>query len=102
MFYTNIEQNTAYQATGVISFKDDTIAGGDKSEGEEFKPKGTQDPAAYLNDSCYYWDGAKSVNASGAEITADAFVSLEFKGVARNEDGSIDMQGFLQLVNAAE
>ncbi len=101
-FYTNIEQNTAYQATGVISFKDDTIAGGDKSEADELKVKGTQEAAAYLNDSCYYWDGAKAVNAAGAEITADAFVSLEFKGVARHEDGSIDMQGFLQLVDAAK
>ncbi|MBE5796983.1 MAG: hypothetical protein E7327_06340 [Clostridiales bacterium] len=96
-FYTNIEQNTAYQAAGVISFKDDTIASGDKTEADEFKVKGTQDTAAYLNDSCWYWDGAKAVNAAGAEFTADRFVSLEFKGVARHEDGSIDMQGFLEL-----
>ena len=101
-FYTNIEQNTAYQAKGVISFKDDTLPLGDKAEGDEFKVKGTQDPAAYLNDSCYYWDGAKSVNAAGQEVTADWFQSLEFKGVERNEDGSINMQGFLQLVEAAK
>jgi len=96
-FYTNVEQDTAYQATGVISFKDATIDGGDSSEADEFKPKGKQDPAAYLNDSCYYWDGAHAVNASGETITAEDFVSLEFKGVERHEDGSIDMQGFLTL-----
>ena len=96
-FYTNVEQDTAYQATGVISFKDETIPTGDAAEGDEFKPKGAQDPAAYLNDSCYYWDGLHSVNAAGDQITAEDFVSLEFKGVARHEDGSIDMQGFLQL-----
>ena len=96
-FYTNIEQDTAYQATGVISFKDATIDGGDSSEGDEFKPKGAQDMAAFQNDSCYYWDGASCTNASGAQITTDAFVSLEFKGVERHEDGSIDLQGFLQL-----
>ena len=102
-FYTNAEQDTAYTAAGVISFKDETIHYGNAAEGDqslvgdEFKPKGAQDPVAYLNDSCYYWDGLHSTNAAGDQITADAFVSLEFKGVARHEDGSIDMQGFLQL-----
>ncbi len=101
-FYTNIEQDTAYQAENVISFKDGAISGGDPSEGDEFKPKGKQDPAAYLNDTCYYWDGAHSVNASGQQVTADWFVSLEFKGVARHADGSIDLQGFLELAEKAQ
>ena len=96
-FYTNIEQETAYKASGVISFKDATIAGGDASEGDEFKVKGAQVTADYQNDSCYYWDGVSSTNASGEQIAADDFVSLEFKGVERHEDGSIDLQGFLQL-----
>ena len=96
-FYTNIEQDTAYQAKSVISFKDDTISSGDPSEGDEFKPKGKQDMAAFQNDSCYYWDGAHAQNASGAQITADSFVSLTFNGVNRHADGSIDLQGFLQL-----
>ena len=96
-FYTNIEQNTAYQAQGVISFKDDTISSGDPSEGDEFKPKGAQDTAAFLNSTCYYWDGAHAVNADGEQITAEAFVSLVFQGVARHEDGSVDLQGFLEL-----
>ena len=95
--YTNIEQDTAYKASGVISFKDASIEGGDASEGDEFKPKGSQKAADYQNDSCYYWDGLSSTNASGEQITAENFVSLEFKGVNRHEDGSIDMQGFLQL-----
>ncbi len=101
-FYTNVEQNTAYQATGVISFKDATIPGGDPTEGDEFKPKGTQDMSAFQNDSCYYWDGAHAANAAGEQMTAEDFVSLEFKGVNRREDGSIDLQGFLQRVDAAE
>ena len=95
-FYTNVEQDTAYKAAGVISFKDAAIDGGDPSEGDEFKPKGNQVMAAFQNDSCYYWDGAHSVNASGQQITAEDFVSLAFKGVERKEDGSIDMQGFLE------
>ena len=96
-FYTNIEQDTAYQASGVISFKDATISSGDSTEADEFKPKGNQDPSAYLNDTCYWWDGTKAVNAAGDEINADIFVSLEFKGVLRNKDGSINLQGFLEL-----
>ncbi len=96
-FYTNIEQDTAYQAYGVISFKDATIAGGDASEADEFKPKGAQNMADFQNDSCYYWNGAVCANASGEKIVAEDFVSLEFKGVTRHEDGSIDLQGFLQV-----
>ena len=98
-FYTNIEQDTAYRAAGVISLKDDRLPGGDPSEGDEFKPKGQQNPEAYLNDTCYYWDGAHSVNASGDQVTADWFISLEFRGVQRHEDGTIDLQGFLELKN---
>ena len=96
-FYTNAEQDTAYRATGVISFKDASIEGGDPSEGDDFKPKGAQDMAAFQNDSCYYWDGLHSANAAGNTITAEDFVSLAFQGVQRREDGSIDLQGFLEL-----
>ncbi|MGN1369656.1 MAG: hypothetical protein ACI4WX_12370 [Aristaeellaceae bacterium] len=101
-FYTNAEQNTAYQARGVISFKDATIDGGDPSEGDELKPRGTQEMGAFQNESCFYWDGAHSVNSAGQQITAEDFVSLEFKGVSRHADGSIDLQGFLELKNAAK
>ena len=96
-FYTNVQQDTAYQAQQVISFKDDTIPGGDKSEGDELKPRGTQEEAAFRNDSCYYWNGAISVNAAGDIILAEDFVSLTFVGVGRNEDGSINLHGFLQM-----
>ncbi len=95
-FYTNVEQDTAFAAEGVISFKDETIEGG-AAEADEFKPKGSQNAAAYQNGSCYYWDGVQSVNAAGQTVTAEDFVSLTFQGVARHEDGAIDMQGFLQL-----
>ena len=100
--YTNAEQSTAYQATGVISFKDAAIDSGDPSLGDELKPRGTQDTAAFRNDSCYYWDGAHAVNVSGQEVTAEDFVSLEFRGVNRHEDGAIDLQGFLQPVDKAQ
>ena len=95
-FYTNIEQDTAYRAKNLISFKDGTISSGDPGEGDEIKPKGEQDMAAFQNDSCYYWDGAYSTNAAGQQITAEDFVSLTFQGVNRHADGTVDLQGFLQ------
>ena len=95
-FYTNIEQDTAYQAENLISFKDAAIPGGDSSESDELKPRGAQDISTYQNASCYYWDGAHAVNSQGQQLTAEAFVSLTFNGVARQADGSIDLQGFLE------
>ncbi len=95
-FYTNINQNTAYDATGIISYKDDTVKSGyDKYD--NLKPRGTQDNSKIFNDTNYYWLENGAVNNSGAAITGDIFVTTEFNGVNRNEDGTIDLQGFLQI-----
>lgn len=101
-FYTNITQNTGFKATGILSFKDSSITSG-LDKGENLKPKGDQsaDESAFRGDSNYYWNGTASVNASGTAITADMFRSLEFKGVTRKADGTIDLQGFLQLTDKA-
>ena len=98
-FYTNNAGNTDFAATGIVSFKDDTIKSG-LTTGENLKPKGSQDTSKYLGDSNYYWNGTASVNASGAEFTADMFVSLTFQGVSRNQDGSINLHGFLERKGA--
>ena len=95
-FYTNNAANTNFVAEGIISFKDSTIRSG-LSTGEQHKPVGSQDTSKYLGDTNYYWNGSKSLNASGAEITADMFVTLEFTGITRNDDGTINMHGFLEL-----
>ena len=100
-FYTNNAGSTDFAATGIISFKDDTNPYKDGMNGDNLKPKGTQDTSKYLGKSNYYWYGSSSTNESGAAFTADMFASLEFKGVARNADGTIDMQGFLQLTAKA-
>lgn len=98
-FYTNLKQDTAFKGTGIISFKDEQCAA--VSKGENLKPYGTQNEADYLNDSCYYWDGTVSKNASGATVSSEIFVSLEFKGITRNADGTINMQLFLELNDKA-
>ena len=104
-FYTNAGANTDFKANGIISFKDDDLInhlpGGDPAKGEQLKGKGTQVTADYINDSTYYWYGTECKNAAGQVLTAEIFKSLEFKGITRNEDGTINMNGFLELVETA-
>lgn len=96
-FYTNNATNTDYSATGIVSFKDSTSTYPEGMMGEQLKPKGTQDSGKYQGNTNYYWNGSASVNAAGEAITADMFVSLQFNGINRNPDGTLDLQGFLQL-----
>ncbi len=99
-FYTNNAKNTDFSATGIVSFKDSSIKSG-LTTGEQFKPVGTQDTSKYTRDTNYYWDGTKSVNASGQEFTADMFVTLTFTGITRNADGTLNRHGFLELTDSA-
>ena len=98
--YTNNAANTDFSATGIVSFKDSSNPHADGMVQEQLKPKGTQDMAKYQGVTNYYWNGSASVNSEGAPICADMFVTLEFAGITRNADGSINMQGFLQLSEA--
>ena len=100
-FYTNNAENTDFAARGVVSFKDETSPFKDSMTGDNLKPRGTQSTGKYLGDTNYYWYGSSAMNESGATISADMFVSLKFGGVLRNADGTIDMQGFLSLTEAA-
>ena len=106
-FYTNTAPNTDFSAKGIISFKDESITithptlTDPLGIGESFKPKGNQDEAKYINSTNYYWMGGSSANDAGEKVTADMFVSLEFTGITRNEDGTINMNGFLELNGSA-
>ena len=76
--------NTDFESAGVISHKN----GGS----DTFESKGSQD-AKKVDQT--YWNGANGV-------ADDWFKSLEFGGkIARKADGSIDMQGFLELTDKA-
>lgn len=103
--YTNAGANTDFKANGIISFKDEDIANhlpsGDMTRGEQLKGKGTQLEADYINATTYYWWGAECKNAAGETLTKDVFKSLEFGGIVRNADGTINMQGFLELSETA-
>ena len=92
--YTNNATDTAFVANGVISFRTEHT-----EIGENLKPKGTQVVEDYMNSTTFYWnaDGGFCINTAGDRITADMFVSLEFTGWTRNADGTINLNGFLEL-----
>ena len=109
-FYTNVGDQTDFKASGIISFKDADIAnqlpGFDASKGEQLKGKGTQKSGGaneidYINATTYYWDGTACKNAAGQTLTAEIFKSLTFTGITRNADGTINMNGFLELTASA-
>ncbi len=98
-FYTNTAANTDFSADNVISFRTANL-----TQAEQLKLVGTQDSSKVYKDTNYFWDAsaAKSLNNSGAEATADWFVSLDTSIVpTRNADGTINMNGLLELTDVA-
>ena len=98
--YTNNAKNTDYSATGIISYKKSN------TEGENIRPKGMQDESLIYNLTNYFFNGSKSTNGKEV-VTDDWFVSLDMNkaihgGITRNADGSINMNGFLELVDASK
>ena len=98
-FYTNTAVNTAFAADGILSYKvSNKVA-------EQFKLLGTQNAADVKGATNYYFDGSKSVNNNGKEATASWFKSLDTAsalkdgGITRNADGTINMNGFLELTD---
>ena len=92
--YTNNANNTAFVVDGVISFRTEGL-----DIAENLKGKGTQNGSDYINETAYYWDEVTGVckNNRGQTITADMFVSLEYTGWTRNADGTINLNGFLEI-----
>ena len=103
-FYTNDAKNTAFIAKGILSFKDSSNAAG-QTVAEQFKPKGTQETSAYENAMNYYWRGENSTNSEGIATTAEWFQNMDMNsaihgGIRRNTDGTINMNGFLEVTSA--
>ena len=98
-FYTNTAVNTAFAADGILSYKvSNKVA-------EQFKLLGTQNAADVKGATNYYFDGSKTVNNNGKEAAASWFKSLDTAsalkdgGITRNADGTINMNGFLELTD---
>lgn len=96
--YTNNATNTEFVVDGVISFRTKGL-----DVEENLRPKGSQVVENYMNASSFYWnaDGGFCMNTAGEKITADMFVSLEFTGWSRNADGTINLNGFLEIKDTA-
>lgn len=98
-FYTNTAVNTAFAADGILSYKVSNKVT------EQFKLLGTQNAADVKGATNYYFDGSKTVNNNGKEATASWFKSLDTAsalkdgGITRNADGTINMNGFLELTD---
>ncbi len=96
--YTNNAADTAFLATGIVSFRDASSMFPNAAEtADNFKVKGSQRESDYLGETNYYWGGKASANDVGAAITAESFESLTFQGIARKADGSLDLKGFLEV-----
>lgn len=98
-FYTNTAVNTAFAADGILSYKVSNKVT------EQFKLLGTQNAADVKGATNYYFDGSKTVNNNGKEATASWFKSLDTAsalkdgGITRNADGTVNMNGFLELTD---
>ena len=85
LYTKNSSTNTDFAVEGLISYK-----GG---EADAVKAQGTQDKSKY--------DGASN-HYDGNGVTDAMFKTLKFKGeVIRGADGKIDMEGYLELTDAA-
>ncbi|SHJ05297.1 Putative cell wall binding repeat-containing protein [Butyrivibrio fibrisolvens DSM 3071] len=110
-FYTNDASNTAFLANGVISYRND---GGTD---DQIKLKGSQDEANVYNESNYYMISGSSTNTESVTVDDSWFVSVDADaaigssmtssskdlicGITRNEDGTINMNGFLVLAESS-
>ena len=98
--YTNDVKNTDFEAKGILSYKKTN------SVAEQLKLKGKQDESKVYDSSNYFFNGRKSKNTTGTEVTDAWFVSLDTNaalngGITRNQDGTINMNGYLELTDAA-
>ena len=91
---------TDYELRNVISLRKDTPGA------DSIDTRGSQDLDKIDNDTTYKWNDTlnAAVNKSGNRITVDDFLSLEYesldyidKSYWRNDDGTINTHGFLQL-----
>lgn len=95
--YTNGASKTDFYTEGLISYRTENL-----TVAENFKFKDGQVESKVYNATSYYWNGADaSENVTGDKVSADWFVSTEFTGITRNADGTINMNGFLELTSAA-
>ena len=98
--YTNDRPDTAYIVDGLVSFRTTAM-----DVSETFKLKGTQDETKVYGVNNYFYDTTAQTakNSEGTLVDASWFVNLDTTTdvLTRNADGSINMNGLLQLTDVA-
>lgn len=97
--YTNDVLYTNYIANGILSYRTKHL-----SIGENIKPKGSQEESRIYGSSNYYWNQSTNSSKNTEEIRVEInwFVHLDTTiPITRNEDGTIQMNGLLELTDKA-
>ena len=97
--YTNDRADTAYVVDGVVSFRTKAM-----DVSENFKLKGSQDQTKVYGVNNYFYDTAAQTgaNTEGKKVDASWFVNTDTTtAITRNADGTINMNGLLELTSAA-
>lgn len=105
--YTTDAKNTDFSARGIISYRKGTDIA------ETIKPKGSQDIKKIYQASNFFWKGAKEASHDASKEVSDAWFKSDATGfdltkhtfsktpVSRNADGTIRMNGLLELTDLA-
>ena len=95
-FYTNAGSKTDFGANGILSYRTSKLE-------QQEQLKLLQDEATIRTATNYFWNETQkeSVNSEGMAAKASWFVSTENPKITRNANGTINMNGFLELTAEA-
>ena len=95
-FYTNAGSKTDFGASGILSYRTNKLE-------QQEQLKLLQDEATIRTATNYFWNETQkeSVNSESMVVKASWFVSTENPKITRNANGTINMNGFLELTSEA-
>ena len=95
-FYTNAGSKTDFGASGILSYRTNKLE-------QQEQLKLLQDEATIRTATNYFWNETQkeSVNSESMVVKASWFVSTENPKITRNANGTINMNGFLELTAEA-
>lgn len=95
-FYTNAGSKTDFGASGILSYRTNKLE-------QQEQLKLLQDEATIRTATNYFWNETQkeSVNSEDMAVKASWFVRTENPKITRNANGTINMNGFLELAAEA-
>lgn len=98
--YGRTTANTDFAVDGLLSYAKSSL------KSDSIDPRGTQDTSKYSGASNFYYKNGSSVNSKGIIVDSTWFVSTDIAkaingGITRDADGSINMNGFLEITSKA-